>query len=287
MLRIKTADIATLKSLAEYRALTLPQLTALHFSGKKAAGRRLGQFVQENLVESIPRGPGRAPGRPESVFSLANAGIERLRDEGILRHSAPYEGVNAEQLLPCLDHQLLTNWFRIHLAQTEKLHRCLTIRFLAPTSPFVGDGSDDRPRVRDAVLAGEAPGKPAHFTPDGVFSIACKKQDKALLFFLEVDRGTESRASLQRGPGDVRQKVLNYQTYFRQGGYKRYEATLEGSFNGFRLLILAHTAPNRTGLCRLVQDMRPSGFIWVTDQDRMFVLVLWVLGRAGPLAGCA
>ena len=51
--------------------------------------------------------------------------------------------------------------------------------------------------------------------PDGVFTIS--HQEKTLLFFLEVDMGTETLASTKQGTGDVRQKIINYQSLFYNG----------------------------------------------------------------------
>lgn len=47
--------------------------------------------------------------------------------------------------------------------------------------------------------------------------------------------GTESIASMDRNPKDIRQKILNYQTLFRTCSYKRFETIFNASLNGFRL----------------------------------------------------
>ena len=106
--------------------------------------------------------------------------------------------------------------------------------------------------------------------PDGVFTIHDKESEKSLLFFLEVDMGTETLAKTDRTPGDVRQKILNYQTLFHSKHYKRYEEIFNTEFKGFRLLFLTHLHVTMKAICGLIQEMLPSKFIWVTDRDRMF-----------------
>ena len=104
----------------------------------------------------------------------------------------------------------------------------------------------------------------------GVFTITHRKRQMTLLFFLEVDMGTESIASPKRTPGDIRQKIINYQQYFRSGRYKRYEKFWNCKLRGFRLLFLTNTNGRLAVLSRLVQEMPPSEFIWLTSLKQMF-----------------
>lgn len=107
------------------------------------------------------------------------------------------------------------------------------------------------------------------FTPDGVLSITDGKQEKTLLFLLEVDMGTEPLTTATGTNGDVRQKILKCQAHFRQQRYNRYERTWDCELNGFRLLILTTTETRMTALCRLIREMPPTDFVWITDGDTM------------------
>jgi hypothetical protein len=82
--------------------------------------------------------------------------------------------------------------------------------------------------------------------------------------------GTETLVSTKPGAGDVRQKIINYQSLFRSKNYKRYEKILDAELNGFRLIFLANSLLRSQKLCELVQDMPPSDFIWITHQKQMF-----------------
>jgi len=108
------------------------------------------------------------------------------------------------------------------------------------------------------------------FAPDGILSITHQDKGKTLLFFLEVDMGTESVASIGRSPRDLRQKVLNYQQCYRENRYKPYEKIWDSTLEGFRLLFLTTTEARLASICSLIQSMPPADFIWVTTMGRMF-----------------
>ncbi|MCP4630061.1 MAG: hypothetical protein GY850_42110 [bacterium] len=93
---------------------------------------------------------------------------------------------------------------------------------------------------------------------------------------------TEPVASPDRSPKNIRQKILNYQAIFRNGFYKRYGKIFNTKFNGFRLLFLTNSPTRLASLSRLVQEMPPSDFIWLTNQEKMFSdgssAEIWVRG---------
>ena len=128
--RLKKKDVQVLLSLAQYQALTTGQVTALHFRNLKVARRRLQQLQQESLLDEKHRGYGRKRGRPEKVHTLSARGCALLVESNHLPSTTSYESVSAENLR-CLDHQILVNWFRIHLLQVEKVLPRLRIDFIA------------------------------------------------------------------------------------------------------------------------------------------------------------
>ena len=172
-----------------------------------------------------------------------------------------------------LDHQLLINWFRIHLLALEKYSPQLKTYYLSSVGPFSPTPTDGILSVYDRVRDCENTDQWKEFIPDGVLAISHSQKDvtKSLLFFLEVDMSTEPLASPVERGCDLRQKVINYQTYFRTQRYKRYEEVWNCRFNGFRLLFMTNNANRATAVSRLVQEMPPSDFIWIADQEQMFV----------------
>lgn len=267
--KINKNDLHLLAALAEHRILTVSQVTAIQQKSKQVVRRRLKSLGEAGLVASISQGFGRGMGRPERLISIANGGVELLRSRLRTLKNVPASRIRAERL-PFLDHQLLTNWFRIHLGNIENVISQLSFRFLAPTSPFLKSDKKDRPLIFERIPYEGNSREPNGFTPDGVFSAKHRELKKTLLFFLEVDMGTETIASPKRDPRDIRQKILNYQKYFRSDRYKRYEKVWNCSLNGFRLLFLTNTDDRLLALCKLVREMPPSDFVWITSTNQMF-----------------
>ena len=267
--RLNKNTLELLKTLADYRILTPIQITILHFQSRQLAYRAMRDLAKSGLVESATRGFGSARGRPESVLSLSQKGIELLRNEGALDPGISHGLINGQAFTHTMEHHLLLNWFRIHVAHIEKVLPDLSNDFISSISPFHLNETKSRPLVYEPSGAAN-PGENG-FTPDGVFTIGCSERKETLLFFLEIDMGTEPLVSQKSDVGSVRQKISTYQDYFRQARYKRYEDHWQAKLEGFRLLFLAPDLTRLTALCRQVRSQPPSDFIWVTDQERMFV----------------
>ena len=242
---------------------------------------------ETGVIFTTPRGLGHSRGRPEKMISLTQEGVNRISDDYSVLRKIPIQQLNGDKIR-CMEHHLLTNWFRIHLAQIEYVIPELSIQFLAPDSPFLKRDKREVPFIHEHAPHKDKNRKASGFTPDGVFSITHVKSHKTLLFFLEVDMGTESMATLKREARDIRQKIINYQEYFRSNRYKRYEDYWHCKFKGFRLLFLAHTNSRLVVLSRLVREMPPSDFIWLTSLDQMFTQGLsaeiWIRGGKHEVA---
>ena len=267
--KMTKGDYDLLYSIAEYRFLTPRQLAAITQRNPVSVRRSISALEHEGFIQTMTHVSRRNPGRPERLISLNEKGVQLLQNRGNLEKSTPKEKIYAHGIHH-LDHQILVNWFRVHLSFIESQIPRLSIRFLSPTSPFLGSDTHGNPYVYDRIPSDRDPGKFIRIIPDGVFSITDRELKKTLLFFLEADMGTESVACARPASNDVRQKVLNYQGYFQCGRYKRYEEEWECELNGFRLLILVNMRARLVALCRLVKEMPPSDFIWLTDQEQMF-----------------
>ena len=169
-----------------------------------------------------------------------------------------------------IEHDLLVNWLLVHLIQIEREIPQLSVNFLTQNLALINHSNTGKVEVPERTLTGNSDKEFSEFIPDCVFTITNVELKKSLLFFLEVDMGTETIASSKRDLKDIRQKIVNYQALFRTGQYKRYEKILKAHVNGFRLLFLVNSPARHKALCRLVREMPPSDFIWLTDQDSMF-----------------
>jgi hypothetical protein len=266
-LRLNRGDKKILSLIALYRILTVSQLAAITQRTRQVIRRRLRFLFDNNLILTKMRGFGRGSGRPEDIISITGKAAELLQNEGMFSESISLIPQKDIDYL-AVDHDLLINWFYIHLIQIQQSIPDLAINPRAPG--FLLNNTEKHYNFFESRIRIETGDDFIEFAPDGLLTIWHRGIGKSLLFFLEVDMGTESRASLDRNPKDVRQKILNYQALFRTGHYKRYEEIFKSKYNGFRLLFLVNSPSRLASLCRLVQEMPPSDFIWLTDQERMF-----------------
>ena len=256
-----------LTDLADYRMQSLSQIAHLHFSGKRAARRRMQQLLEDAFVELLPGAPAQGGGRPENVYGLSKAGLQLLKGQGIFEEKISFEQVGGGNLSYQAGHQSLLGWFRVHLVHLCRAIPQLECRLLSCNSPLALDPETGVPTIRDEVLIGnDTP--PQCFTPDAAFIVADTHRQKSVLFFLEVDMGTEPLSS--EGGGDIREKVQRYKKYFRSRGYKRYEVLWGVPLNGFRLLFLAHSDSRLGPLSSSIRSMGSTEFVWTTSADSMF-----------------
>ncbi len=272
--RLAGTDVEILATIAEHRVLNACHLAVLLQRNANALRRRLKLLRDENLIRVSTRAFGNNRGRPEHVLSLHENGVDLLKARGLIDSSLCYDAITAKKL-HCIEHELLASDFRVQLAQMVRVSPALSIRFFSSASPQLPGAREYRPLVRERIPAADGRSDDIEFTPDGVFAITHKERNKTLLFFLEVDMGTEPRESPRNPQRAVRQKIVNYQTYFRLERYRRYEKTLRCALRGFRLLFLTATTTRLMALSRLVRNTPPCGFIWLTARDNMLSQGVW------------
>lgn len=269
-------DQEILASIAEHRVLTVHHLTILHQRNASALRRRLKALEARGLIRLGSQPFGRGRGRPESLISLREAGVDLLKAAGVIDADLTYDNVTAKRI-SCPDHELMIGDLRVQLAQMERILPALSIRFFSANSPRVARGSDDRPLVHERVDSDDGSFDGTDFVPDGVFAVTHTELGKTLLFFLEADRGTEPRNSTRHGNRGIRQKILSYRRYFAIEQYKRYEKILKCELRGFRLLLLTEDRARFAALCCLVRALPPSGFVWLADRESLLSQGLWSL----------
>lgn len=178
-------------------------------------------------------------------------------------------------------HKFLLNLSRLYLLHAERQVPGLSVRFHVVDSPM-GIGSDGTGRGRIGIRSEDPAGEEWVLYPDAVIAVTDCGDRKTLLFFLEVDMGTEPVVRKRQTGADIAGKIQRYQDYFRSCSYKEYEAILKTNLNGFRVLFLANTAVRQSELCRAIRAMPPSQFIWTASFDDMRVRgmsgAIWVKG---------
>lgn len=266
--KITKGDIKLLSHIAEYKLLTVKQLSAITKRTLQVVRRRLRHLEDGHFIKRKERGFGSGRGRRENIIITTQKGLELLSHKEILSAHAKYVTDKTPGSI-FIDHDILVNWSIIHLLQVARDDPKFTVRHSTTSSHDLIVGDADNPAIQERFATDERSKNTLTMIPDGVFIISY--QEKTILFFLEVDMGTETLASTQHEPGDVRQKIINYQSLFRSTRYKRYEKIFNAKINGFRLLFLSNTSLRMKKICNLAQQMPPSDFIWITDQRQMFL----------------
>ena len=272
--KFSETDQEILVSIAEHRVLTMQHLTMLHGRNASALRRRLKMLQAQSLIEIVSRPFGRNRGRPESLVSLHDSGVELLKARSAIPKDLPADCVTVRQTAS-LDHELLINDFRVQLCQLRGILPVLAVRFYSATSPLTPRDEEGRPIVRERVDGSDGTCDLIEFVPDGAFAFTHQERAKTLLFFLEADRGTEPLGSSRVRNLGVRGKIANYQKYFASEGYKRYEQVLNCKLRGFRLLVLTEESTGVAKLSALVREMSPSDFVWLTDRDKLLFCGVW------------
>ena len=272
--RLTSDDLSMLTSIADYRILPIRHIRTIHQRNLAALRRRLRLMAEQGLIRIATQGFQPSIGRPEGLVSLLSSGVGLLQKHRLLDDNIPVEYVTADKL-GCLEHHMLLNEFRVQMAQVSRIIPTLTVRFLSSMSPKLHQASVKNSTIHERFQPCENSGEWIEFAPDAVFSIMHTETGKTILFFLEVDMGTETVASPQPFCPTIQQKIANYKTYFQLHHYKRYEQTWGCQLNGFRLLFLAHNTARLTTLARLVRETKPSRFIWLTDQCSLVSQGAW------------
>jgi hypothetical protein len=175
MTNLNMSDSHLLSSISDYKVLTVKQLSIVSQRSGQVVRRRMRALAKEGLIGTRMDGYGGGRGRPEDLLFLTENGVEALEESGI---RGAVSACKTGDHFP-IDHLLLVNWFRIHLIQIERSISGLSVR-------YTGDSIS----LTDETHQQE---KPTEFFPDGVFVITrVSENPKTLLFFLEVDMGTET-----------------------------------------------------------------------------------------------
>lgn len=261
--KIPRTDIPLLTSVREYKVMSIRQLAAVSGRSCQVIRRRARSLEEQGFIIRKVSGYGKTQGRPEEIILLTQKGIKQLNTD-----NAPGPANAGPEPLKLLniDHQLLLNWFRIHLIQLERSIPCLSVIYHAPNVYQ----SEAIPSVRLHIPIRHDSGETKAIIPDGAFVILHKEKGKALLFFVEVDMGTEILVSRKGKANDIGHKILYYQELYGNGQYKLFEECFDTKFQGFRLLFVATSAARVGALCRFINAQQNVDFIWLTDQYQMF-----------------
>ena len=279
---LKTKDFEYLNFIAEYRLLTNDMLAFLSEKSVRTIQNRISILDSIGLLSLSADYSKARRGKPRNIISLSPAGIEAVADtlDNDIKDIF-YKKMNKKIIH--IEHDLLTNLFRLHLLQLARHTHNFSTDFIAPTSPFLKGRPNGLPAISDKVTFGKTT---RNFVPDGVCSIYSKSKNKRLLFFLESDRARESMNGTTDA-ANLKTKLENYHQYICCSGYKRYEKKWDNLVPGFRLLILCDSNKRKRQLAQFVSQFSALDYVWISDIDSLVTLgigeKIWLRGGNSSL----
>jgi hypothetical protein len=259
-------DSDLLVDLYKHKYLTISQIGRLHFPSLQTAYRRTRILKQAGYVN-----PFTVPNIDESIFGLTSKGLQIVAEAlGIDKDELKWsESKTKPHDYYFMQHFIAINDFRIALRQACNNS---DIKLLGFIPDYYGERTDKggiTKYIRDVTcdIANERE-KVSH-TPDGVFAL--QKDGKAALFFLEIDRGTETVSDADKG---VLKATRFYLNYLFDGKYQRYSKDFNvDSFKGFRTLFVTGSETRmqniRQASAKLQVPEKAKKFIWITTDNKI------------------
>ena len=254
-------DLEILRKLNQYRYLRTGQIKLLVFPENvtlQSTRRRVRYLYHHKFINRIQ--PLIRPGdnqTGETAYFLAQEGIKLLESVG--ETIIPYPHSDSRKHL-FLHHALELSDFRIYLNQALDGHPKVELhRFVGDhelKSHLKSKKGNDRFRLYQK-LTHPVTNQDYHFHPDGLFILRGKGnlKDHQRLFFIEIDRGTES---LDR----IRNKVIGYNLFQKSSSFQKF-----GKFDDFKVLIQTHSDKRARNMREHLVDMHGSELIWITHRS--------------------
>jgi len=259
-------DSDILLDLYKHRFLTISQIHRLHFPSLQTAYRRMRLLRQANYVS-----PFTVPNIEESIFALAGKGTQAVAESlGVDKNELKWtETRTRPHDYYFMQHFIAINDFRIALRQACDNS---SIQLLGFIPDYYGEKTDKggiTKYIRDVSCDIASEREEISHTPDGVFAL--QKEGKSALFFLEIDRGTETVSDSDKG---VLKAVRFYLNYLLEGKYQRYAKDFNvESFKGFRTLFVTTSEARmlniRQASAKPQVPEKSRKFIWITTTDKV------------------
>jgi len=284
--RLTPRDRAIIQAVYQFRLLSTPQIEALFFAspGQLTAPsstrcqHRLKLLYHYGFLERREQLVSLVEGRKSLVYFLAERGAELAAEmQGIPLDRLDWRPSHNAVGQQHLEHLLATNDVRIAITLAAQLHSWLMPVWL-----------DERVlksyHAEDYVFIAGPRGGQRRVTvvPDGYFVLDVLKPKQGL-FFLEVDRRTETVSSRTWSRRDWVRRTQAYLAYYQSGGFtKRYGAhnlRVLTVTTGERHLQSMKAAAERAGDSRIFWF---STFNQATDPNLVLTAPIWqVAGQEG------
>ena len=252
-IELQARDLDILKGLFESRLATLAQLAELHFDGKKeAAQNRVKKLKDAGFLKERPRASVGAP----SIVHLSRRGFDTLTERGLLARYPRFIWSNLEdraKVSPItLKHEL--NVMNIKATFARELRGWDDL--------VLGDFCTWPMLYEFKAKTHDQDPEPIKIKPDGFFSLRMPAAQH--LFFLEVDRGSETLDTVVR-------KCFGYHEFFRTGGMARRFGKSDPKDVPFRVIVSVESEARRNNVAEALLRMRNPllRLVWITTRAQI------------------
>lgn len=264
MYPITERDTDVLLSVYRYRYLTTSQVMRLHFPSARTAQRRLSTLATQKLLRHFT-----VPNLNERTYMLTTRGANLVAE---LLNVSPEDLLWSAGTKPPKDYYFMKHFcaisdFRITLTKATERSPVTLLGFIPEHYGAKHLSGRVTKYIKDVAFSITDPKEKISHTPDAVFALG--KESKQALYFLEIDRGTETISNPEKG---IRKMIRFYEGYAREGKYKGYAEDFHcAPFSRFRLLIVT-TSPRRVENIRsMLGTSAPPlyRFFWLTTFDQV------------------
>lgn len=270
--RLTERDTAVVVDVYKYRYLKASQIADLHFPSQQTANRRLRSLVDQGYISYFT-----VPNIEERIYRITTAGAKLVAQ---VLGVAPGDLLWSKGTSPPKDYYFVQHFaavsdFRIMLTKACEGSEVDLLGFIPEYYGKRHASGRVTKYIKDVVFDVRNPREKISHTPDAVFALS--KGGKPALFFLEIDRGTESLSNPERG---VYKMIRFYEGLAKSGRFKGYGEDFGGAeFKVFRLLIVT-TSPVRVRNMRETLGALEQGsvffrFIWLTDSIKLNSDTFW------------
>ena len=266
--RLTQRDVDVMLDLYKHRYLKTSQIQSLHFPSLQTANRRLRSLHAQKLVGYVL-----IPNISERIYHISNQGARFVAEQLGVAVSELLWSKNTHQPKDYyfMRHFLAANQFRIDLTQACAKGTIDLLGFIAEHYGTKHPSGRVTKYIKDFVFdTSHTIREKISHTPDGV--LALSKNNKPALFFLEIDRGTESLSNSEKG---FLKMVRYYVQYAKAQKFKGYSQDFNCSeFKAFRLLIVTTTEKRLENMRKAGSEIRNvshafTKFVWLTTFDNV------------------
>lgn len=259
---ITERDIEILKAVNRCRYLKVEQVKRLVFpenKSKQSCQKRLKYLYHGKFLGRIVPFVQPGHGGESTAYFLDKNGAELLIENGEEIYSYTKSG-KVKHIF--LQHALDLSEFRINLELSLKDNAFKNLYLRQFIADFEVKSNAEKLTGMSKYKLWSQLSHPVNHQkyvvyPDSKIVLKVKEKDIQRLFFLEIDRGTESL-------NVIRDKVIGYNLYRNAKVFQKF-----GKFDGFRVLFQTSSEKRAKNMRKALTDLEGEDLVWITDVSKV------------------